>query len=167
MDLNPRLTHPVLKKSIQELYNNRQWTDQVRPTPDELNTNTTIPTQTPRSYQRMRRCQTFIFDAAHYIPYYKGKCEQLHGHTYRLEVVIEEHTPGNPEITFENMKTIVKDTVIDALDHQLLNNLFENPTAEIITEWIATQLNDKLPLASLRLWEGHGKWAELILEKQS
>ena len=39
----------------------------------------------------MRLCREFYFDAAHYIPHYKGKCEKLHGHTYKLEVVIESN----------------------------------------------------------------------------
>lgn len=110
----------------------------------------------------MRVCQEFVFDAAHFIPDYKGKCEHLHGHTYRLEVVIdnEKNPTGHPQ-TFESIKSIVKDLVVEKLDHQSLNKLFNNPTAEIIVQWIAVQLEGKLPLVSLRLWEGQGKWVEL------
>lgn len=31
----------------------------------------------------------FDFDAAHYLPAYNGKCEHLHGHTYKLVVKVE------------------------------------------------------------------------------
>jgi 6-pyruvoyltetrahydropterin/6-carboxytetrahydropterin synthase len=112
----------------------------------------------------MRLCREFYFEAAHYIPHYKGKCEQLHGHTYKLEIVIEGGVKKDGMvIDFAKMKEIVESAVIEKLDHQALNELFENPTAEHILEWISVQLNGKLPLASLRLWEGQGKWVEILI----
>jgi len=112
----------------------------------------------------MRLCREFYFDAAHYIPHYKGKCEKLHGHTYKLEVVIESDVKKDGMIIdFVKMKEIVETTVLEKLDHQALNELFENPTAEHILEWISTQLKGKLPLSSLRLWEGQGKWVEILI----
>lgn len=36
----------------------------------------------------------FSFDAAHYLPSYEGKCERLHGHTYRLTVMLEGSPTG-------------------------------------------------------------------------
>jgi 2-amino-4-hydroxy-6-hydroxymethyldihydropteridine diphosphokinase len=160
MDLNPGFRHPVLKKTVQELYTNHPWTDKVIPRTDEIKTSKQRSVLPARS-SHMRLCQEFIFDAAHYIPHYKGKCEQLHGHTYRLEVIITEESNTSPKITFDTIKEIVKELIIEKLDHQSLNNFFENPTAEIILEWIATQLKEKLPLAALRLWEGQGKWVEI------
>jgi 6-pyruvoyltetrahydropterin/6-carboxytetrahydropterin synthase len=112
----------------------------------------------------MRLCREFFFDAAHFIPHYKGKCENLHGHTYRLEVVIEGGVKQDGMIVdFAKMKEIVETQIMEKLDHQSLNDFFENPTAEHIIEWIAHQLKGKLPLYSLRLWEGQGKWVEVIL----
>jgi 6-pyruvoyltetrahydropterin/6-carboxytetrahydropterin synthase len=112
----------------------------------------------------MRLCREFYFDAAHYLPHYKGKCEKLHGHTYRLEVVIEGNVKKDGMVVdFAKMKEIVESRVIEKLDHQSLNDLFENPTAECILEWVASQLKETLPLSSLRLWEGHGKWVEIVL----
>lgn len=112
----------------------------------------------------MRLCREFIFDAAHYIPHYKGKCEHLHGHTYRLEVVIEGGVKKDGMvIDFAKMKEIVETQVLEKLDHQSLNELFENPTAEHILEWVAQQLKGTLPLYSLRLWEGQGKWVEILI----
>lgn len=112
----------------------------------------------------MRLCREFYFDAAHYIPHYKGKCEKLHGHTYKLEVVIEGAIKKDGMVVdFAKIKEIVETTVIEKLDHLALNELFENPTAEHILEWISVQLKEKLPVYSLRLWEGHGKWVEMHL----
>ncbi|MBQ6981656.1 MAG: 6-carboxytetrahydropterin synthase, partial [Synergistaceae bacterium] len=41
----------------------------------------------------MLLCKDFTFDAAHNLVDYHGKCERLHGHTYRLRVVLE----GEPD----------------------------------------------------------------------
>jgi 6-pyruvoyltetrahydropterin/6-carboxytetrahydropterin synthase len=110
----------------------------------------------------MRLCREFYFDAAHYIPDYKGKCEQLHGHTYKLEVVIKGDIQDDGMVVdFVKMKEIVHTTVIEKLDHHALNEIFDNPTAEHIIEWISTQLKGKLPVSSIRLWEGQGKWVEI------
>ncbi|MBN1861178.1 MAG: 6-carboxytetrahydropterin synthase QueD [Candidatus Thermoplasmatota archaeon] len=112
----------------------------------------------------MRLCREFFFDAAHYLPEYKGKCEKLHGHTYKLEIVLDgERKKDGMVLDFVKLKEIVEAAVIEKLDHQALNELFENPTAEHILEWIAHQLKDKLPVYSIRLWEGQGKWVELHL----
>lgn len=112
----------------------------------------------------MRLCREFYFDAAHFIPNYKGKCEQLHGHTYKLEIVIEGDVKKDGMVVdFAKMKDIVEATVLEKLDHKALNELFENPTAEQMLNWIAGQLTGKLPLSSIRLWEGQGKWVEILL----
>ncbi len=49
---------------------------------------------------------------------------------------------------------------MDKLDHRELNKIVDNPTAENIVEWIHERLKDKLPLHSIKLWEGEGKWVE-------
>lgn len=110
----------------------------------------------------MKLGREFFFDAAHYIPNYKGKCEKLHGHTYKLDIVIKDDVKKNGMvIDFAKIKEIVEISVIEKLDHRELNELFENPTAENILEWISLQLKEKLPLSSIRLWEGKGKWVEI------
>lgn len=110
---------------------------------------------------KTRVCMEFYFDAAHNLPNYKGKCERLHGHTYKLEVVIEDKVKDDGVVLdFGIMKDIVKEEVLDRLDHQDLNKIVDYPTAENIVEWIYKGLKHKLPLYSIRLWEGKGKWVE-------
>jgi 6-pyruvoyltetrahydropterin/6-carboxytetrahydropterin synthase len=117
-----------------------------------------------KEHYLMRLCREFYFDAAHFIPNYKGKCEKLHGHTYKLEIVIEGGVKKDGMVVdFAKMKQIVETAVLEKLDHQALNELFENPTAEHILHWIAEQLKEKIPLSSIRLWEGRGKWVEILL----
>ena len=64
----------------------------------------------------------FVFDAAHNLIHYHGKCEKLHGHTYRLKVVLE----GQPDsegmiMDFIDLSRIVKELVISQLDHAYIN----------------------------------------------
>ena len=111
----------------------------------------------------MRLCREFYFDAAHFIPHYKGKCENLHGHTYKLEIVVEDDVKKDGMVVdFVKMKQIVESEILEKLDHQELNKLVQNPTAELIVNWIGEQLKGKLPVFSIKLWEGQGKWVEKI-----
>ncbi len=110
----------------------------------------------------MRAGREFFFDASHRLPGYKGKCEQFHGHTYRLEVTVEG-TKGKEGMVmdFNEIKAVVSEQVIDQLDHRNLNDVFGNPTAENIAQWIFDTLEKRLPLSSVKLWEGNGKWVEV------
>ena len=110
----------------------------------------------------MKVCREFYFDASHYLPGYKGKCEQFHGHTYRLEVAVEGKQGKNGMvIDFNELKSVVNDSVVEKLDHRNLNEIFENPTAENIAAWIFSELKKKMNVCSVKLWEGHGKWVEV------
>lgn len=109
----------------------------------------------------MKLGRTFYFDAAHFLPDYCGKCEKMHGHTYQLDVVIEgEIGKDGMVLDFNKLKETVNEKVLSKLDHENLNELIENPTAENIVEWIWDKIEPKLELNTLRLWEGHGKWVE-------
>ncbi|PZR58948.1 MAG: 6-carboxytetrahydropterin synthase QueD [Candidatus Meridianibacter frigidus] len=101
----------------------------------------------------------FHFEAAHVLPHHPGKCAQLHGHSYRLEVAVRGplQTAGpacGMILDFDELKSIVKTEVIDALDHRSLNDLMENPTCEAIVTWIWQRLRSRLgALDELVLWE--------------
>lgn len=109
--------------------------------------------------------RTFYFDAAHFLPDYQGKCERLHGHTYRLDVeACGDIGKDGMVLDFNQLKEIVADEILSKLDHMDLNKLVDNPTAENILEWIWRRLSAKLDLARVRLWEGQGKWVEKTRE---
>jgi len=98
----------------------------------------------------MQVTKEFTFDAAHFLPGYEGKCKQLHGHTYSVWVSYgvtlsnEKHIPSPGFIVdFAVISDLVKRAVIYCLDHTLLNDLIENPTAENITIFIASVLRDQ------------------------
>ena len=110
----------------------------------------------------MRICREFYFDAAHRLENYKGSCENLHGHTYKLEVVVcGKQKENGMIIDFNELKMIIQETVIEKLDHSNLNDLFDTPTAENIAAWIYNRLRKELRVCSVKLWEGNGKWVEV------
>jgi 6-pyruvoyltetrahydropterin/6-carboxytetrahydropterin synthase len=96
----------------------------------------------------------FTFDSAHNLINYNGKCEHLHGHTYKLVVKIS----GTPDtngllIDFVELKKIVNDEIIEVLDHKYLNEIIEQPTAENIAVWIWNHLKEKIRRPNARLYE--------------
>ena len=97
----------------------------------------------------------FTFDSAHFLTKYQGKCENLHGHTYRLRVTVEGPV-GEDDLVmdFVELKRLVKERVIDRYDHHSLNDFFENPSAEVVVQQVWKDLQD-LPvrLHELVLWE--------------
>jgi 6-pyruvoyltetrahydropterin/6-carboxytetrahydropterin synthase len=99
--------------------------------------------------------QAFTFDAAHVLPWHQGKCSRVHGHTYRLEVSIAGNLNADGiVIDFADIKRAVIERVIDSLDHTLLNDTIDNPTAEIVALHILGALRDDgLDVTAVRLWE--------------
>jgi 6-pyruvoyltetrahydropterin/6-carboxytetrahydropterin synthase len=98
----------------------------------------------------------FMFAAAHRLPHYQGKCFNLHGHNYKLGVVLR----GVPDahtgifVDFGDVEKAVKEQVLDLVDHTNLNDRIENPTAENVATWCWNRLAGKLPgLVEVRLWE--------------
>lgn len=78
----------------------------------------------------MEVTKIFTFDSAHYLPEHKGKCKNLHGHTYHLHVTVEgEINKEGFVIDFGSLKEIMT-PVIDRLDHGYLNDILENSTCE-------------------------------------
>lgn len=83
----------------------------------------------------------FTFHASHFLTKYFGKCERLHGHSYRLSVTLEGDIASNDLVLdFGILKRIVVKHVIEKLDHHHLNDMFENPSAERVCEWIFNTL---------------------------
>lgn len=103
----------------------------------------------------------FTFAAAHFLTKYHGKCENLHGHNYKLCVTVSGPL-GTDDlvIDFLVLKEIVQRAVIVLLDHTNLNDRFPNPSCEIVAQWIFQTLKPKLPvpLTSVQLFETTTSW---------
>uniref|UniRef100_A0A7C4P0S8 6-carboxy-5,6,7,8-tetrahydropterin synthase n=1 Tax=Thermodesulfobacterium geofontis TaxID=1295609 RepID=A0A7C4P0S8_9BACT len=89
------------------------------------------------------------FSSAHYLKDYKGPCEKIHGHNWKVELVVEGSKLNNLDILidFSILKKILKE-VLSELDHKLLNELpyFENinPSSERLAEYIFKKVKEKL-----------------------
>jgi len=112
---------------------------------------------------RARVIERFKFESAHAV-LIDGKQEEVHGHTFRLEVAVEGPLKNGYTVDFIKLRHLVEG-IIEKLDHRNLNSLFENPTTENIATWIAEQVMVKLPegvsLKRLVLWEGDENGVEL------
>ncbi|WP_345609709.1 6-carboxytetrahydropterin synthase QueD [Pseudonocardia adelaidensis] len=92
----------------------------------------------------------FTFEAAHRLPNLPAghKCSRLHGHSYRVIVYVQGvlDTELGWVQDFGDLKAAWKH--LDAqLDHYYLNEVpgLENPTSEVLAEWIWTRLTPSLP----------------------
>lgn len=102
------------------------------------------------------------FSAAHNLRGYRGKCEELHGHNWKVEAAVKGQTLDNIGmlVDFSDLKKVLKD-VLAGLDHAYLNETepFKkiNPTSENIAAWIYGRLKKKFPkkvsLSYVKVWE--------------
>ena len=99
-------------------------------------------------------------DCAHFLPGHP-KCGILHGHTYKVELTVEGETQNGMVVDFGDLKQWARD-ILAEYDHRNWNDFLEYPSVENICELLSGKLKEKLPFAfTLRVWEGHGKWAEI------
>jgi 6-pyruvoyltetrahydropterin/6-carboxytetrahydropterin synthase len=101
-----------------------------------------------------------VFSAAHKIVEQGGKCERLHGHNYRVEVVVGARSLKRPGmvVDFNELRSKL-DRILP--DHQLLNEVYDfNPTAENLARHFYEQLSRDYPVVKVRVWENEECWAE-------
>ena len=127
---------------------------------------------------KVRVCKIFDFHASHILHnaemdeetnrHVFGKCNQLHGHTYVLEVMCE----GEPVeetgmvVNFRDIKALVRPFIDQHLEHKHLNDFVSLPTAENILLAIASDLGielHKIGVCKMRLWETKTSYAEVDL----
>lgn len=113
---------------------------------------------------RTRVTRSFTFEAAHFLPWHAGQCRNLHGHSYRLEVAVEGPVDENGVVAdFADVKAVVHREVVSRYDHTLLNDLLDNPTAELIAADAWKRLEAAgLTLCWVRLWETPTSSVEIL-----
>ncbi len=101
------------------------------------------------------------FSAAHNLKGYKGKCEALHGHNWKVEIAMARKNPDKVGMVMDF--TLLKkelNKVLEKLDHKYLNNIayFKkvNPTSENIARFLYDALKRQTPdINSVTVWESH------------
>lgn len=97
------------------------------------------------------------FSSSHQLRHYEGKCENMHGHNFSVEVdVVGERL--DPKLgllmDFKELKRLLK-IVTDELDHKHLNNLpafaAQNPSSELLAQYVFRRMRDLLANHPVRL----------------
>ena len=89
------------------------------------------------------------FAAGHFLRNYKGKCENPHGHNYKVLVTLQgrELDKAGLLLDFKDLKGVMK-AVVERLDHQMINDIkpFDevNPSAENLARYFYQETNTKL-----------------------
>jgi 6-pyruvoyltetrahydropterin/6-carboxytetrahydropterin synthase len=96
------------------------------------------------------------FAAAHKLRNFRGECERLHGHNWRIEVVLsgDRLNEAGLLIDFRDVKTAAN-RILEDLDHSYLNDLpqfkDENPSSENIAAYLFQRLSSELNSGHLKV----------------
>ena len=101
----------------------------------------------------MQIYKEFVFEAAHRLPNVPAghKCARLHGHSWKGTIYVSGAL--DPELgwvmDYAEIKRVFA-PVYEQLDHNYLNDIagLENPTSEVLAQWIWRQLKPDLPALS-------------------
>lgn len=113
------------------------------------------------------------FSAAHRLYGYSGKCANLHGHTWLVEVIVSGESLDDRGMLcdFEELREVLG-KVVEPLDHTCLNDLDHfseiSPTAENVALFIRDGLMNamerngwELEVSEVRVWESPDCWASV------
>lgn len=111
------------------------------------------------------------FAAAHSLRNFNGRCEALHGHNWRVEVVVRGDTLDKAGLImdFGELKSAMNQ-VMDKLDHRYLNEIepFDelNPSSELIAKYLYEEISQRLPagveMARVSAWESEDSRATYL-----
>jgi 6-pyruvoyltetrahydropterin/6-carboxytetrahydropterin synthase len=100
--------------------------------------------------------------AAHYLPCHQGKCRNLHGHSYKLEIAFRPES-NSPMCDWKTCDSMIMDfasakatinRLIDDLDHANLNDVMPEPTLEQLAMTIYKRLSKaKLEIRYIKISE--------------
>jgi 6-pyruvoyltetrahydropterin/6-carboxytetrahydropterin synthase len=114
------------------------------------------------------------FSAAHHLRNFRGKCENLHGHNWKVEIVLRgtELNESGVLVDFGEVKQATRQ-LLAGLDHHYLNEIpffaDNNPSSENIARYLFEHLagkfdNDKLWLYRVSAWESADACATFMRE---
>ncbi len=89
------------------------------------------------------------FSSGHYLREYRGKCENPHGHNYKVRVTLQgrELDHSGLLLDFKELKNVLR-PVVEYLDHKMINDLEPfttvNPSAENLARYFYDETNKQL-----------------------
>ncbi len=88
----------------------------------------------------MKVTKQFEFEMAHMLENHPSLCKNLHGHSYKLFVTVEGPVIDDMVVDFKDLKEIVKDLIVDPLDHCFAFNYntedeFEKDLIEVVKKY--------------------------------
>ncbi|MBW2107507.1 MAG: 6-carboxytetrahydropterin synthase QueD [Deltaproteobacteria bacterium] len=109
------------------------------------------------------------FSAAHQLKAFRGGCETLHGHNWKIEAYVMSDALGDAGVVvdFRELKAALR-SIMETLDHSFLNDLpaFKDtsPSSENIARYVADQLAQRIPDPRVRVsrvtaWESENACA--------
>ena len=111
------------------------------------------------------------FCAAHFLRGYKGKCQNLHGHNWKVEIILKSDKLNDIGMVkdFKEIKNKLKN-VVEQFDHTCLNNheVFKEGRLNPTCEYIALQIHLEFfrdpeyldILSSVKVWENENSYVE-------
>ena len=114
------------------------------------------------------------FSAAHNLRNFRGKCEALHGHNWKVEVVLSGKNLDESGVVldFAEVKGATSE-IMSEIDHRYLNDLpffmENNPSSENIARYIFHRLqekidNDRVRIRRVTAWESQDACASYLGE---
>lgn len=111
----------------------------------------------------------FTFSAAHQIRGHQGGCERMHGHNYRVRVVVQSELLDElgMVIDFADLKAVMAE-ILGPFDHRVINELppfdVRNTTAELLAEYVYEESSRRLQgrrlaVARVEVWENESACA--------
>jgi 6-pyruvoyltetrahydropterin/6-carboxytetrahydropterin synthase len=111
----------------------------------------------------------FTFSAAHQIRGHQGGCERMHGHNYRVRVVVQSERLDElgMVIDFADLKAVMAE-ILGPFDHRVINELppfdVRNTTAELLAEYVHQESSRRLQerrlvVARVEVWENESACA--------
>lgn len=109
------------------------------------------------------------FSAAHQLKEFRGACESLHGHNWKMEVYVTSRVLDDAGVVmdFRALKNHVR-AIMETLDHTFLNDLapfkHANPSSENIAKYVAEQLaflleDRRIKVSRVTAWESENACA--------
>lgn len=96
------------------------------------------------------------FSSAHFLRGYHGKCENIHGHNWKVQVFVKSEKLNKIGLV-EDFKKLKKDLSVslDKLDHKFINDIQQfkkiNPSSENIAKFIFSEISEKIETKTIRL----------------